>query len=67
MLINPPTQSDLLALLSTCRRRQLNGHIPSFKGYDPTTSLRRSDIDKQGFTDGEFGDFGFFRVVRLDT
>lgn len=66
MLVNSPTERNLLALLRTCRRGQLDGDVSTLERDDPAASLRGADIDKEGFAHSEFGYFGLFGVVGLD-
>jgi hypothetical protein len=67
MPVDSPTQRNLLSLLGTRRRRQLNRHISSLERYDSATGLTGSNVDKQGLADGQLGYLGLLCVVRLDT
>lgn len=67
MSLDSSTQSNLLSLLGTSWRCQLDSYISSFKRNDSTTRLTGSDVDEQCLSDGKFGYFGLFGIVGLDT
>jgi hypothetical protein len=54
VLVDPPTQRDLLALFTTCRCSQLDRDVSALDCLDTTSCLGCTDVDKQGFTDDEF-------------
>lgn len=67
MLVNSPTQSNLLALLTARRCCQCDRDVTTLHRCDPTTSLTRSNVNEQCLANHEFANLGLFAVVCLDT
>lgn len=67
VLVNSPTQSNLLALLTARWCCQCDRDITTLYRCDPTTSLTRSNVDEQGLTNDKLANLGLFAVVCLDT
>lgn len=67
MLLDTPTESNLLANLRACRARKLDLCKICFDGQHATTGARRADVDEQKFILGQLGDLRLLLVFRLYT
>ena len=67
MLLNTPTQRDLLANFSARRTCQLDFGKIRLDGQHTTTSTRRADVDQQQLVLCELGDLRLLLILRLYT
>ena len=67
MLVDSPTQGNLLPILSTSRASQLKfGHI-SLHSNNLCAGSSRPDVDHKDLVLGKFGDLSLLSVRSLDT